>query len=249
MRQTTCSLTSLSISLAKTPATLLALTALLAFEPGLANVKPAHAAECSSNPAQGVDWTGCRKRNLMLDGSNLNGAKLGEADFTSTDLRNLSAEGADFSKSTLVRSMLDSTKGKNSNFEKAVGFRTSFVGADLSGSRFDKSEMQRADFTKADLTGVSFEKSELGRALFEGAKLTGGNFRFANLARADLRGAIIDTPLDFTGAYFYRTRLDGVDLSAAAGLLQWQIDLSCGDASTKLPAGLTASAGWPCEDE
>ena len=41
----------------------------------------------------------------------------------------------------------------------------------------------------------------------------------------------------------------GLDLSKATGLQQMQIDLACGDAKTKLPAGLKAPATWPCKFE
>ena len=33
----------------------------------------------------------------------------------------------------------------------------------------------------------------------------------------------------------FLTRIEGLDLSAATGLAQWQIDMSCGDGNTKLP--------------
>ncbi|HSG94139.1 MAG TPA: pentapeptide repeat-containing protein, partial [Afifellaceae bacterium] len=44
-------------------------------------------AKCHSSAAPGVDWQGCRKRNLILKGSDLSGAKLAGTDFTATDLR------------------------------------------------------------------------------------------------------------------------------------------------------------------
>jgi len=210
---------------------------------------PVSAAECGANPKDGIDWTGCRKRNLMIDGSKLNAAMLAEADFTSTDLRKSELSGADLQKSTLVRSMLDNSNAAGANFEKAVGFRTSFVQADLSGAKFGKSEMQRADFTSANVTNVDFEKSELGRAIFTDATIDGAAFRFANLARADFRGAKFSSALDFEGAYFYRTRIEGVDLSKAVGLMQWQVDLACGDDATLLPEGVGKPESWPCGDE
>lgn len=206
-------------------------------------------ADCNSRPSDGVDWSGCRKRNLMLDGSSLKGANLGDADFTSTDLRGTQLEGADFSKATLVRSMVDNSKATGANFEKAVGFRTSFVKAELAGAKFAKSEMQRADFSGANLTGADFEKSELGRAIFTGAWIDGAVFRFANLARADLRSARFSGPLELRGAFLFRTMIEGVDLSNAVGLAQWQIDMACGNDSTKLPSDLTAPSGWPCAAE
>ncbi|NKB54205.1 MAG: hypothetical protein GKR97_18675 [Rhizobiaceae bacterium] len=39
---------------------------------------------------------------------------------------------------------------------------------------------------------------------------------------------------------------EGVDLSGVANLSQEQLELSCGENDTQLPAGLTAPAKWPC---
>jgi len=47
----------------------------------------------------------------------------------------------------------------------------------------------------------------------------------------------------------FLTRLEGVDLSAAVGLEQGQIDIACGDGATRLPAGLSSPAAWPCAVE
>jgi uncharacterized protein YjbI with pentapeptide repeats len=206
-------------------------------------------ADCSDSAGPNVNWADCRKRNLMLDGNDLNGAVMSGADLTSTDLRKSKLEGANLEKSVLGRAMLDGSAARGANFEKAQGIRSSFVGTDLTGANFTKSEMQRADFSNAILTGADFEKSELARALFAGADLNGTVFSYSNLARADLRGAKFQTPIDFTYTYMYRTRIEGLDLSNATGLQQWQVDLACGDAQTKLPAGLTANAQWPCSDE
>jgi uncharacterized protein YjbI with pentapeptide repeats len=209
----------------------------------------ASAGDCGASAGVGVDWQECRKRNLMLDGTDLTGSKLASTDFTSTDLRSTVLVGSDLSKSALARAMLDKSQAQGANFEKALGYRTSFVEADLAGANFVKSEMQRADFTGANLTDASFEKSELGRVNFSNADINGTNFRFANLARADFRSAKFETSIDFTGAFLYQTRFESVDLSNALGLSQWQVDMTCGDAATKLPANVTTPTDWPCEDE
>ena len=62
-------------------------------------------------------------------------------------------------------------------------------------------------------------------------------------------GATFGGQVSFDRAFMYLTRIEGVDLSSAQGLEQTQIELACGDASTKLPSGLKAPAGWPCPAE
>ena len=104
-------------------------------------------------------------------------------------------------------------------------------------------------FSGANLTGADFQKAELGRVNFSKATITGTSFPMANLSRAELRGTTFEGPIDFTDAFLFLARLEGLDLSKATGLQQVQIDLACGDAKTKLPAGLKAPATWPCKFE
>ncbi len=203
-------------------------------------------ADCHSSAAPGVDWQGCRKRNLILKGADLSGAKLAGTDFTATDLRDTKLTAADLTKATMMRSYLDGAEAEGANFDTLHGYRTSFAGARLKDATFVKAEMTRANFTDADLTNVNFEKADLGRAKFNGAELTGTNFPFVNLSRADFRGSRFTGSIDFTGAYFFLTRIEGVDLGQAGGLVQMQIDMACGDEATQLPAGLVAPPHWPC---
>lgn len=206
-------------------------------------------ADCRSSMAPGVDWQGCRKRNLVMKGADLSGANLAGTDFTATDLRDTKLTAADLTKATMMRSYLDGAEAEGAIFDTLHGYRTSFVGVNLKNATFVKAELTRADFTDADLTYVNFEKADLGRAIFKGASLTGASFPFANLSRADFRGSRFSGLIDFTGAYFFLTRIEGVDLGAAEGLEQWQIDMSCGDDRTQLPSGLKAPANWPCPSD
>ena len=115
------------------------------------------------------------------------------------------------------------------------------------GATFASAEMQRSNFANAVLVNVDFTKAELGRADFTGADITGTKFALANLARADFSKAKFSAPIDFANSFLYLTRIEGLDLSAATGLAQWQVDMSCGDGNTRLPSGLVASASWPCD--
>ena len=99
------------------------------------------------------------------------------------------------------------------------------AGAVLTGADLTKAILGRADLRVADLRDAKLVQSYLARTNFTGAALAGA---------------------DFTKAYFLLTRIEGADLSAARGLDQEQIEESCGNADTKLPAGLTAPSSWPC---
>lgn len=205
------------------------------------------AVDCRRDAAPGIDWTDCEKKLIILRGADLKAAVLTDVDFTSTDLRDTNLLAANLEKATLVRASLAGANAKGAKFDRIEAYRTDFSGINAQGAVFASAEMQRSNFTGANLVNVDFTKAELGRAEFLDADITGSTFTLSNLARADLSQAKFAGPIDFTDAFFFLTRIDGLDLSAATGLAQWQINMSCGDGSTKLPDGLTAPAKWPCE--
>lgn len=104
------------------------------------------------------------------------------------------------------------------------------------------------DFAGQDLSNQCVKGGDLAGADFSGAKLvltcmSKADYRGAKFVRADLSGAnISDSKLDgadFTGAHFSATQARGTDFSHAKGLTQAQLNGLCGDAKTRLPAGLT----------
>lgn len=94
---------------------------------------------------------------------------------------------------------------------------TCVKGGDLTGAIFDRANAVQMCMSNANFT----------RASFKGTDLSG-----ANLSNSNLDGA------DLTGAHLEITSLKGTNLARARGLTQSQLDQACGDASTKLPAGL-----------
>lgn len=215
--------------------------------PSALTVQSARAADCKAMAAPSIDWQGCRKTNLLIPGSTLDGANLVETDLSATDLSESSLIGADLEKATLIRSLLAGSQADKANFARIEGYRTIFAGVSAKEASFLSAELQRADFGGADLTGADFRKAELGRASFKGATITHTRFAMANLSRAELQEAKFEGPIDFAGAFLFLARLDGLDLSQATGLEQWQVEQACGDGNTKLPQGLKPGAGWPCD--
>ena len=84
----------------------------------------------------------------------------------------------------------------------------------------------------ADLTNTCVKDHDL-----HGANFTGVSFRGAELSGANLAGAKLDGA-DLTGAKTSITSFLGTDLTHVKGLTQKQLDVACGDATTKLPPGL-----------
>ena len=210
---------------------------------------PASAADCRAVPAASVDWQGCTKSKLMLSGSELGSANLVETDLSQTDLRDSNLAGANLEKAALYRSSLAGSNAEKANFSRIEGYRTDFQSISASGASFVSAELQRADFSNARLDSADFQKAELGRANFAKATISNANFARANLSRVNLNQAKFDGPLELTGSFLFLTRLEGLDLTQAKGLQQWQIDQACGDAATKLPTGLQVPAKWTCQPD
>ncbi|MFF0414385.1 pentapeptide repeat-containing protein [Kitasatospora sp. NPDC004745] len=93
----------------------------------------------------------------------------------------------------------------------------------------NRREHRGADFFGARLRGANLRGANLRGALLVAADLTGADLRLADLIGADLRDAA----------------LGGADLTEALFLTQAQLNAARGDASTRLPAGLTRPAHWP----
>lgn len=223
-------------------------SALFAVAAGLTTLPaaPVLAAQCQGTPAAGIDWQNCNKKNVMIPSSDLQGANLANSDFSTTDFSGSNLNGANLEKATLVRTWFEGATAEKANFSRVEAYRSNFAKVAASGANFAGAELQRANFAGATLKDVSFEKAELGRVVFDGATLADVRFSYANLSRAILNKAVLQGTLSFNGAFMFLTRIEDTDLSAATGLEQEQVDMACGNAGTKLPAGLSAPAGWPC---
>ena len=101
------------------------------------------------------------------------------------------------------------------------------AGADLTNTCVKDHDLHGADFTGANATLMCMSFANFTGVSFRGAELSG-----ANLAGARMDGA------DLTGAGTSITSFLGTDLTHVKGLTQKQLDVACGDATTKLPPGL-----------
>ncbi len=100
-------------------------------------------------------------------------------------------------------------------------------GADLSNTCVKEHDLHGANFDGANALLMCMSFADFRGASFRGTELSG-----ANLAGAQMDGA------DLTGAKTSITSFLGTDLTKVKGLTQAQLDVACGDAATKLPAGL-----------
>ena len=101
------------------------------------------------------------------------------------------------------------------------------AGADLSNTCVTQHDLHGADFTGADASLMCMSFADFTNVSFRGTDLSG-----ANMAGAKMNGA------DLTGAKTSITSFLGTDLRKVKGLTQKQLDVACGDTTTKLPPGL-----------
>jgi uncharacterized protein YjbI with pentapeptide repeats len=106
------------------------------------------------------------------------------------------------------------------------------VGCKLQGSDLTNTCVKAHDLHGADFDGANATLMCMSYANFAGASFKGTTLDAANLAHANLDGA------DLTGASTTITSFKGTDLTHVKGLTQGQLNAACGDADTKVPAGL-----------
>ena len=189
-----------------------------------------------------ASFEGARLRKRTLRFANLTASQLFAGDLTDTDLRqarlfNAHLQGADLTEANLRRANLSFANltganliGAHPTFANLIGANltsASLAVADLTGANLTNANLSGADLHAANLTGADLTNVNLSAAHLNVAQLTGADLRRTNLRGADLTGA------DLTDA-----NLTGADLSAAANLIQRQLNTACGT-DAKLPPGLT----------
>ena len=187
-------------------------------------------------PLVGVDLTGGRRSSCPAPSKLRAGAFLERADLLT--LR----EGAFLGRIDLRRAIL-----LEANFSGAHMVGAILVRADARYAMWVQANLQQADlsgglFTRGKFCGADLTDAILADAFFEGA-----DFRRADLQDADLRGAYLKDA-DIRGAKLVDVELGGAvlrgaNLLGASGLDASALDGACGDATTKLPDGLSVA---PC---
>ncbi|NHK27870.1 pentapeptide repeat-containing protein [Parvularcula flava] len=165
--------------------------------------------------------------HTIMDGSMLDSAFIRQASFVQTDLKETTARGSDFSGSVFERADLGGSLMQSAIFDNAEFRDTSMTAVQFSGASFREARLtdtmaMRSVFYRADLIGVVAERVSFRRARFDEALLI---------------GAVLHET-DVTSATFTNADLTGADLTTVTGLMQEQLNSACGNAMTKLPAGL-----------
>ncbi|MFL9922578.1 pentapeptide repeat-containing protein [Paraburkholderia fungorum] len=127
----------------------------------------------------------------------------------------------------------------NHEREKQMGWSFDLRGTDLRHAKLSGAYLQGAA-----LQGVNLELAALYETHLEGANLDGAHLKEAILYRTHFEGArLVGAHLE--GALLQFTHLEGADLRCATALSEAQLADASGDASTRLPEGVTRPAAWP----
>jgi uncharacterized protein YjbI with pentapeptide repeats len=120
-------------------------------------------------------------------------------------------------------------------------FQINLAYQSVAGRDFHGSRIRQADFSVATADRANFNGANLSLTNLFGARLTGADLRDTNLEGVNFVGAYLGGAR-FDGAVLTGANLSGAELETAHGLSQEQLNTACGDATTRLPAGLTIPA-------
>ena len=109
----------------------------------------------------------------------------------------------------------------------------------VSGRDFSGSRIRQSNFSAAIADDTRFHGANLSLANLFGVRAGRADFTDANLDGATLVGGYFGGAR-FQGAALTGANLSGAELAGARGLTQEQLNTACADATTTLPAGLTA---------
>lgn len=121
------------------------------------------------------------------------------------------------------------------------GDKTTAISTGCPNCRLAGVDLSNECLKGADFRGANLDNAKLVLTCLSHAKLNNASFRHVDFSGANLGWTEMDGA-DLTYAVFTITSLKGADLSGAKGLTQAQLDLACGDAATKLPAGIHVKA-------
>ena len=191
--------------------------------------------------------TNANLRGANLQEANLTRAAMFGADLRGADLHSAISQSVGFQNANLREARLQNADLRGADLEDADLSSTSAQGADLRGASLRRAVLRGADLRSADLrgarlSGVDLRLANLREANMQDATLRGADLRDTNLqdallAAADLQNADL-REANLRGADMSRSDLRGAILQTTQGLLQHQIDQTCGDQRTRLPEGL-----------
>ncbi len=123
-----------------------------------------------------ANFQGCDLRSAILTGIEGDGVILDQA-----DMAGMSAEGADFSRSSFKETKFHAANLEGANFFKASGSQCLFVNVNLCGANFNGSRLYGCDFQNSKLVSAKFVSAQVLNGRISGADLSGSDLSYAFL--------------------------------------------------------------------
>lgn len=117
-------------------------------------------------------------------------------------------------------------------------FQADLTGLQAAGRNFAGARLRQSDMTAAVLNRANFRGADLRDVNAYGAVFSSANFSNADLTNAGFVGTYLQGST-FAGANLSGANFSGAEMDQARGLTQRQLNAACGDATTRLPPGLT----------
>lgn len=165
-------------------------------------------------------------QRIHLNGADLTGADLNDANLSGADLTEVTLRDADLVRADLTGATLRDADLTRADLTEAGLGSADLGGADLTEATLRGTRLRSADLQATTLTGATLTRADLTRAFLGGADLTEATLAGADLGSADLtRARLFRT--DFTRATLGGTTLAEATLTGA-----------------KWPAGAPVPRGW-----
>ena len=179
--------------------------------------------------------------NVSLFGANLRGVDLSHADLSGAFLGEVNLMRADLSHADLSHADLSHADLSDADLSYASLARANLSGATLSEASFYGTDLALAKLLGANLRGAILSNTRIFGANFRDADLRDAEFGNTNVLACQFAGASIEGA-DFTEVLISGTVLGGV--SAAAKLLQGEMEAAYGNQETALPGSLEYPCSW-----
>lgn len=128
----------------------------------------------------------------------LNGAFLEGAVMYKVNLFRAELKRTQFTYAYMLDADLRQVKAEGANFSRVKAAGTSFDNAELCGSDFTKANLRKSSFINTDLRDANLVGADLTDSYLIGADLRGANLTGANLTGTDLNDIRVDDKTNFT---------------------------------------------------
>jgi uncharacterized protein YjbI with pentapeptide repeats len=158
-----------------------------------------------------ADLSGAKLIKASLNEANLSGAKLNESDLHKASLNGASLNGSNLNRANLNEASLNGATLIEAQLAKASLNGATMIGTDMALVNLIKASLlitnlSNANLSNANLSNANLWKANLGNANLGGSNLSGANLSQANLSKANLNGA------NLRGSNLREATLNGADL-------------------------------------